>query len=375
MERLFPVGTPVVGKDLVGREKEISLLSNYINIGQSVVILGPRRLGKTSLILEMIERIKSRFFTCYIDIFKVTTIKGLAESIIDAVYVNKNLFSFVSNAKKNIVQLMKQVQTNISLGDVEITLKLLGEENDQALFEHALNLVEEFSRKFGKPIVVFFDEFSDIMKLNGEKIVKKMRSIIQLQKNSIYVFSGSQEGLMKEVFANNKSAFYRFARIIEIGNLDEKQLSQYIRDKFNTLKVKIEENALEYILKKFRAHPYYTQLVCQNLYLILLRTHQKIINLSCVHQGFKEAFIEERSYIEEVWDKIKNRKDFGEVLRIIAHDGNPYEILKNKLVRQQIYNIVSELERSGHIKRIEKGKYFLTDPFLKAFLTEELTWM
>jgi hypothetical protein len=332
-------------------------------------------LGKTSLILETIERIKSKFFTCYIDIFKVTTIKELAESIIDAVYINKNLVSFVSNAKKNIVQLIKQVQANISLGDVEITLRLLGEENEELLFEHALNLPEEFSRKFGKPVVVFFDEFSDIMKLNGDKIVKKMRSIIQLQKNSVYIFSGSQEGLMKNVFANNKSAFYRFARIIEIGNLGESPLAQYIRNKFNSVKIKIEENALEYILKKLQSHPYYTQLICQNLYFILLREPRKIIDLNCVQQAFREAFIEERSYIEEVWDKIKSRKDFGEVLRIIAHSGNPYEILKKKLIRQQIYNIVSELEKGGHIKRIEKGKYFLTDPFLKAFLTEELTWM
>lgn len=371
MEKLFPAGIPVSGKDLIGREKELSSLISYIKIGQSVVILAPRRLGKTSLILETIERVKPNFFTCYVDIFKITTIKGLAESIIDGVYVNKGLLSFVSNAKRNVVQLIKQVQANLSLGDVEITLKLLGEKDEDLLFEHALNLPEEFSKKFKKPMVIFFDEFSDIMKLNGEKIIKKMRSIIQLQKNTTYIFSGSQEGLMKDVFVNSKSAFYRFARIMKIGNLEEKELAKYINDKFNSVKIKIEPNALEYILKKLEGHPYCTQLVCQNLYFILLREQKKVAKLNFVQQAFRETFIEERTYIDEVWDRIKSRKDFGEVLRIIAQDENPYEILQDQLIRQQIYNIVSELEKTGHIKRVKKGKYILSDPFLKAFITEE----
>lgn len=375
MERLFPAGLPVRGKDLIGREKELSSLIGYIDIGQSTVILAPRRLGKTSLILETIDRLKPNFFVCYVDIFKITSLRGLADGIIDGVYANKGLPSFVSDAKRNIVQLIKQVQANLSLGDVEITLKLLGEKDEELLFEHALNLPEEFSERFRKPTAVFFDEFSDIIKLNGEGIIKKMRSVIQLQKNTIYIFSGSQEGLMKDVFVNSKSAFYRFARIVKIGNLGKEELARYICDKFNRVEIKIEPNALEYILVKLEGHPYYTQLVCQNLYFILLREQKRLARLNLVKQAFRETFIEERTYIEEVWDRIKARKDFGEVLRIIAQGENPYEVLEGKFIRQQVYNIISELEKIGHIKRVKKGEYVLFDPFLKTFLSEELSWM
>ena len=52
------VGKPVTGKELVGRENEISLLMEYLQMGQSVVLVAPRRFGKTSLVLEALTRLK-----------------------------------------------------------------------------------------------------------------------------------------------------------------------------------------------------------------------------------------------------------------------------------------------------------------------------
>jgi len=40
------VGKPVTGDQLVGREKEINTLEKYIALGQSVVLIAPRRFGK-----------------------------------------------------------------------------------------------------------------------------------------------------------------------------------------------------------------------------------------------------------------------------------------------------------------------------------------
>jgi len=57
---MLQVGKPVKGKTFIGWEKEIKEIINYIEIGQSVVIIAPRNFGKTSLVIEVLSRLKSK---------------------------------------------------------------------------------------------------------------------------------------------------------------------------------------------------------------------------------------------------------------------------------------------------------------------------
>lgn len=61
------VGIPVKTKDFFGREKEIELLKNYIIEGQSVYIYAPRRMGKTSLLNQLMYTCKDEFIFHYIN--------------------------------------------------------------------------------------------------------------------------------------------------------------------------------------------------------------------------------------------------------------------------------------------------------------------
>ena len=46
-------GQAVVGDDLYGREYELSRLWEHLTQGEHVLMLAPRRVGKTSLMLEL----------------------------------------------------------------------------------------------------------------------------------------------------------------------------------------------------------------------------------------------------------------------------------------------------------------------------------
>src|SRR5256885_8658280 len=56
----FPVGGPVPSSDLVGRETYIRRIAERLEDGQHVLLAGPRRIGKTSLILEVLRRLRRR---------------------------------------------------------------------------------------------------------------------------------------------------------------------------------------------------------------------------------------------------------------------------------------------------------------------------
>jgi len=76
------VGKPVTGEELIGREKEINQILSTIKAGQSVALIAPRRFGKTSIILEVLDRLKKdKLYTGSIDLFTIKDIERLAYEI------------------------------------------------------------------------------------------------------------------------------------------------------------------------------------------------------------------------------------------------------------------------------------------------------
>ncbi len=72
MENPFVYGKIVRDKYFADRKAEIAELINDITSGQNVIVFSPRRYGKTSLILEVLDRIKVEgLFNFYLDFFKV----------------------------------------------------------------------------------------------------------------------------------------------------------------------------------------------------------------------------------------------------------------------------------------------------------------
>jgi AAA+ ATPase superfamily predicted ATPase len=367
MERLFLTGVPVTGKDMVNRDKELKELKTLIEMGQSVVIVSPRRYGKTSLILETLNRLKDRVFTVYIDLFRITDKIQFAEAIINGVFSNKKLPDLVKKIKESWIELLKKVEFKVVLENFEATLKLLTGGDNEELLNHALELPEEFSKRYGKPIIVAFDEFGDVTRLNGDKLLKRMRSYFQLHKNAIYIFSGSQETLMNNIFTEKKAAFYKFARIMTLTPIDKSAFKNYISSKFHSVGITIMQDSLDFLLEKTGCHPYYTLKVCQTLYLVT-KGERKVIDLKTAEESFYLSFLSERAYLDEIWEKIKSKKYLSEVIRAVSQDVSPYEALKGKVERQYIYNALTTMEDMGLIHKVTRGNFRLIDPFLKEYL-------
>jgi len=63
-------GNPVTGDRFWDRERELDLLVQYLEDGASLSIIAPRRIGKTSLMLETARRISDRFLCIFVDLQK-----------------------------------------------------------------------------------------------------------------------------------------------------------------------------------------------------------------------------------------------------------------------------------------------------------------
>lgn len=367
MERQFPVGTPVIGDDLIGRGQEIKRLLDVVTNGQSVLFIAPRRLGKTSLALEILRRLKEKgYYTADVDLFMVLSKKEFAERLVNSTLANKKISNIVDKLKKGISHLIKNVQFKHVIEDFEFILDFASSSTDEdKLFENSLEFLEKFAEKNGRHLFVLLDEFGDITKLDGDEILKKMRAIIQRQRNVTYIFAGSQESVMKNIFGSRKSPFFRFAMMFEIGNLPILETRVYIKDKFTSLGFKISDNVAEEIISHTGCHPYYMQLLCQKIY-INIKGEKKVVESEDVKKGLNLSLLSERQYFEELWERLRERKNYILVVRKIAEGGSPYDVAG--IDRQLVYNIVVVLEKMGIIRKTGKARYNMIDPLFKMFV-------
>src|SRR6058998_1613624 len=136
----FPVGGPVPAADLVGRESYLRRLVDRLEDGNHVLVAGPRRIGKTSIILEALRRLERRgAHTAYIDCLGATDIRGLGERLADAVLQNLSGVERSFEQAKAIASGMHPT-VKVKYEHVELALQLARETNAQRFFEGALDL-------------------------------------------------------------------------------------------------------------------------------------------------------------------------------------------------------------------------------------------
>src|SRR3989449_11056226 len=161
----FPVGGPVPAADLVGREAYLRRLVDRLEDGNHVLIAGPRRIGKTSIILEALRRLKRRgAHTAYVDCLGATDIRGLGERLADAILQNlSGVERSFEQAKAVAAGMHPPVKGKYE--HVELALQLARETSSQRFFEGALDLRQALAKRTGRRAVVAFDEFQAPVRL------------------------------------------------------------------------------------------------------------------------------------------------------------------------------------------------------------------
>jgi uncharacterized protein len=360
------VGKPVTGKELIGRENEISLLMEYLQMGQSVVLVAPRRFGKTSLVMEALTRLKkNNYYTAYVDVFANPTLGLLSSTITTEVLKNHKLHQQFETAKSSAVKLMQNIKLKTVLDDFQFIIGFADEtKNEWELISESIDFVDGFSKKHHKKTVCAYDEFGDIGKFDPKgSLVKLFRSKIQQHKNCTYIFSGSYETVMKNMFISSKSPFYRLARIIRLGFLDKGILSNHLDDRFKQLKISVPNSFSEKIVEFTLGHPYYAQLALQQTVLMnamegSVPTPEKLL---------KQMIAVEKDYLEKVWEDISTNREYIYTLKSIAESGeNIYKKLKPKKIN--VARAIKNLEGMGLLFKSETTGYYLSDPLLRYWI-------
>ena len=358
MKNPFKFGSIVDTPYFIDRQEEIERVKSYLASENHLIIISPRRFGKSSLIDKVMREIDRPFIL--LDMQLITTAEDFAAQMLKRVH---RLYPF--EKIKQVIRNFKIIP-NISLNPLnnEVDISFQSGSPGSILVEDVLNLIEKLSKQAKKTIIVF-DEFQDIK--NIDKLLdRQLRSIIQYHKKINYVFLGSQESLMRDIFEKKKSPFYHFGTLMPLAKIPHQDFINYLSQGFKIVSGTAQQIAKE-ILVITRAHPYYTQQLAFYVWELVNR-HKNL--KQPVETACDEIIQHHDIDYERLWNTL-NRTDMKILIGMSVSETSPLssDFSKNHFdgATSTIFSSLKRLTLNSLVIKTESG-YEIDDPLFKRWL-------
>jgi len=348
---------------VIGREKEISTIKTYIELGQHCTLIAPRRYGKTTLVNNVLSALEKDYLIVKIDIFSASSVRELCNLLIDAVYHSIGVTGFIKDAKENIFDILSRFK--LELEDVKIGYDILKEQDENEMINKAFSLTEIFAKKHKKKMVVFFDEFGDIHRF-GNDLIKKLRSYFQQHSEVIYIFAGSQSSVMNNIFLQKDNAFFNFAAIMKLGKLPLSKVKEFI-EQLVIQDVKFTQEASAQITEITKGHPFYMMKLIQESFVFAVIEKAEAVSELHINSGVDKILDDNNSYFENEWNNINNKKYKGLLLKQIIGIKIDETTLKdmNPSYRSQLQKELIDESVLDDSKKV-------VDPFMELWLSRNV---
>lgn len=361
MKNPFRFGSVVEGKQFINRSVEIEKVLSILNSKNHLILISPRRFGKTSLIKNVLKSVKRS--SIYIDLQLITSVEDLSAQLLKQIYRIHPFEKF-----KTIVKSLKIIPTlNMNPINNEIEISFQTNYSDNVFIEDTFNLIERISKKGDRTIVVI-DEFQNINSF-GKNVSQQLRSIIQHHQKVNYVFLGSQESLMRQIFESKKSPFYHFGYLMVLDKLPLEEFEKYLNRVFAKITDDYKKISND-ILEITKAHPYYTQQLAFTVFELL---HKKVNEKKITELSVDEIIQTHDIDFERLWNSL-NRTDMKILIGMISTDASPLSSeynMKNKIgATSTIFSSLKRLQNRGIIIQSNSG-YEIDDPFFKKWIEEK----
>lgn len=208
-------------------EKMISMLHNERNI----TLVAPRRMGKTGLIHHVFHQMEEQYegVKCfYLDIF----------------------------ATKNLEQMVQLMASEI-IGKLDLKPSE-GRESLKRIFEYL--------KQSGKRCYIAIDEFQQILSYPEDGVEAMIRSYIQFLPNVYFVFSGSQQHMMQEMFLSANRPFFQSSLVLSLPCIEEPVYRKFANRLLSSQHRVIDESVFSYIYQQSGSVTWYVQAILHGIY-------------------------------------------------------------------------------------------------------------
>ncbi len=261
----FPVSGYHGSKYFCDRDKELKKLITNIENGINTTLLSIRRMGKTGLINHLFYEINdpNEKVCIYFDLYATEKQKDFVDLLSSALL---QALPKKSKIGAKIFDYIKSLRPTLTFDQLTGMPTVSYTSQNSKENEESLNSLFQFLDKTGQHYVIAIDEFQQIANYPEKNTEAMLRTLIQNLKHVNFIFCGSSKHVLNEMFNNSKRPFFGSTQFIYLNEIDYKVYGAFIKNHFVEKKIKIEEDALNYILDFSRRHTYYTQVICNKLY-------------------------------------------------------------------------------------------------------------
>ena len=189
----FEYGSIAENEYFIDRIEDRRDLKTFLGGGINVMLISPRRWGKSSLVKAAMEELKQEqkdVRVCYLDAFKI--------------YSEEEFYNKFASAVLQGVSISPSLTINsdpINAVEVKLNFKPLKESA-----EEILNLPEKIAKAKGIHVIICIDEFQQLANLpDWKRLEGTPRSVWQGQHSTTYCLYGSKRHMMMDIFGNSKT--------------------------------------------------------------------------------------------------------------------------------------------------------------------------
>lgn len=362
----FRYGTIVSGKDFCGRKELLKQIIGYIESSQNIVILGERRIGKSSAVYQAALKCKGARLL-YVDLLGIKSVDALCRRLLRAIVVFEKKSGWLEKIVKTLAYLRPSISVDPVTSMPTISFDASVEMRANSISE-VFALIESLRKKRG--LIVVFDEFQDILNLeDSHEALSILRSKIQFQGDIPYIFVGSIRHRMDEIFTHHDSPFFKSAIPLTVDALPYEDFSEFLKKKFSTGERKIDDTILEKMFEIANNIPGDIQQLCEVLWEVT--SEKEIIRPKKLKSALELIFSREQKSYENYISLLTNIQ--LRCLMAIAKEGGR-SIFSVRFMKSAGFNNPSSVRRA--ITRLIKvnnlfesgGEYRFTNPFFRAWL-------
>jgi hypothetical protein len=372
----FRFGEIVDGEYFADRDAEVRSLGDAIRQALNVVLISPRRFGKTSLILRVVDQVtRDGVRVVYLDLLRTATKARLADQLATAIY--RGLAPApLERAREGAATFFEHLSLrprvtlhpdgSVSFDFAAAPANVADRDLDQTLEQ----LLETLQHDRAHRVALVLDEFQEIVNLDPH-LPALLRGVFQRQPDVTHIFLGSRQHLLRQVFTGSGEPLYRLAQPMPLGPIAAELFVPFIRERFAAGRSQISADAAAYLVELTGGHPNDTQELGHFVWSLAV-AESKPATRATVDRGLEHVLAAESARFTDLWESLSPPQRV--VLQAVALEDGLRLFSEDARRRHQlgsasgVQRAVQRLVDREIVEAVTRGAYRVPDVFLEAWV-------
>jgi hypothetical protein len=302
MANPFEYSDPVVGDAFADRKAELQTLTARMLAGQNVVVISPRRYGKTSLILNAQARVRRKGGrTGIANLFWCRTRQDVAQELANAVVRGPLgwLRGRLEEMRRRVASLPGATLT-VERDGFQVSLSPIKPQSDwTAEIRHVMKLLQD-ARSDDHPVSLVIDEFQKVAEIDSA-LPGLFKSLTDSELRGVsLVMAGSRRHVMHELYAGPGAPLLGVGEMMTLDLVPEADMTAFLRQRADEGGKTMTGEAATALYARARGVPAYVQRLAFEAF----ESVDRVIDEAAVEQAVATVLKRERQYFEVIYEDL-----------------------------------------------------------------------